>query len=136
MIRTEMYLDVRYYETDQMGIVHHSNYIRYFECGRSDMLKKLGLPIEKIEESGLMLPVVSVESKYKVPARLGDTLRIVTFVDETPRAKIVVNTEIYNQSGQLTCSGKVVLGFIDSQTRRPVRCPAVFSEIFEKHLNN
>ena len=48
MIKTEHYLDVRYYETDQMGIVHHSNYIRYFECGRTDMLKKLGLPIERI----------------------------------------------------------------------------------------
>lgn len=78
MLKSELYLDVRYYETDQMGIVHHSNYVRYFECGRVDMLKKLGLPIEKIESMGVMLPVVSVECRYKLPARLGDTLKVVS----------------------------------------------------------
>ena len=60
MVQTELNIDVRYYETDQMGIVHHSNYIRYFECGRTDMLKQLGLPMEKIEEAGVMMPVVAV----------------------------------------------------------------------------
>lgn len=136
MIQSELFLDVRYYETDQMGIVHHSNYIRYFECGRTDMLKKLGLPIEKIEETGVMLPVVSVECRYKVPARLGDTLRIISVIDRIPQAKLVIHNEIYNPVGQLVCEGDVVLGFIDSDTRRPVRCPKVLTEIFEIHFNN
>ena len=88
MLKNEHFLDVRYYETDQMGIVHHSNYIRYFECGRTAMLKELGLPIEKIEEAGVMLPVVSVECRYKVPARLGDsglsgTLGVVNICQQT-----------------------------------------------------
>ncbi|MBQ2111852.1 MAG: acyl-CoA thioesterase, partial [Bacteroidales bacterium] len=90
MMRSELFLDVRYYETDQMGIVHHSNYIRYFECGRTDMLRKLGLPIEKIEQTGVMLPVVSVGCRYKVPARLGDTLKVVCIIDEVPRARLVI----------------------------------------------
>jgi acyl-CoA thioester hydrolase len=51
MSKFEHYIDVRYYETDQMGIVHHSNYIRYFECGRMAMLKEVGLPMHKIEEA-------------------------------------------------------------------------------------
>jgi acyl-CoA thioester hydrolase len=118
-----------------MGIVHHSNYVRYFECGRVDMLKKLGLPIEKIEEAGVMLPVVSVECRYKVPARLGDTLKVVTLIDEVPRAKLVIRTEIFNPDGLLCCEGKVVLGFINSQTRRPVRCPDELADVFDKHLN-
>ena len=71
MLKSELNLEVRYYETDQMGIVHHSNYIRYFECGRSQMLKELGLPMERIEADGVMTPVVSVECRYKAPARLG-----------------------------------------------------------------
>ena len=128
-------MDVRYYETDQMGIVHHSNYIRYFECGRTDMLRKLGLPIEKIEEAGVMLPVVSVVSRYKVPARLGDTLRVVSVIDKLPMAKLVIRNEIYNPAGLLVCEGEVVLGFIDSANRRPVRCPKALIEIFEKHFN-
>ena len=130
MVKSEHFLDVRYYETDQMGIVHHSNYIRYFECGRTDMLKKLGLPIERIEEAGVMLPVISVECKYKVPAKLGDTLRIVSIIDTPPTAKVVVKTEIYNQNEQLVCTGSVTLGFIDAITRRPVRCPEALAEIF------
>lgn len=135
MMQSELFLDVRYYETDQMGIVHHSNYVRYFECGRTDMLKKLGLPIEKIEDAGVMLPVVSVECRYKVPARLGDTLKIVSIIDRIPMAKFVIRNEIYNQDGLLVCEGSVTLGFIDSQSRRPVRCPVALTAIFEEYIN-
>ena len=132
MMKSEYFLDVRYYETDQMGIVHHSNYIRYFECGRSAMLKECGLPVEKIEEAGIMMPIVSVKCRYKVPARLGDTLRIVSIVDEMPRAKLEIRSEIYNQADQLVCDGSVVLGFINAETRRPVRCPDALLDVFKE----
>ena len=135
MLKSELFLDVRYYETDQMGIVHHSNYIRYFECGRTAMLKELGLPLEKIEESGVMLPVVSVECRYKVPAKLGDTLRVVSIIDEIPRAKLVIRNEIYNPEGHLVCEGSVTLGFINSETRRPIRCPESLTALFNEHMN-
>ena len=134
MIKAELNLDVRYYETDQMGIVHHSNYVRYFECGRVDMLKKLGLPIEKIEEAGVMLPVVSVECRYKTPARLGDTLKVVTWIDEIPRARLTIRNQIFNPDGMLCCEGAVVLGFIDSVSRRPVRCPETLANVFIEHF--
>ena len=130
MVKSEHYLDVRYYETDQMGIVHHSNYIRYFECGRNAMLKEMDMPMEKVEASGVMMAVVAVDAKYKVPAKLGDTLRIVSIIDTPPTAKVVVKTEIYNQNEQLVCTGSVTLGFIDAITRRPVRCPEALAEIF------
>ena len=130
MLKSEHFLDVRYYETDQMGIVHHSNYIRYFECGRNAMLKEMDMPMEKVEASGVMMAVVAVDAKYKVPAKLGDTLRIVSIIDAPPTAKVVVKTEIYNQNGQLVCTGSVTLGFIDAMTRRPVRCPEALAEIF------
>ena len=130
MVKSEHFLDVRYYETDQMGIVHHSNYIRYFECGRNAMLKEMDMPMEKVEASGVMMAVVAVDAKYKVPAKLGDTLRIVSIIDAPPTAKVVVRTEIYNQNEQLVCTGSVTLGFIDAMTRRPVRCPDALAEIF------
>ena len=123
-------MDVRYYETDQMGIVHHSNYIRYFECGRNAMLKEMDMPMEKVEASGVMMAVVAVDAKYKVPAKLGDTLRIVSIIDTPPTAKVVVKTEIYNQNEQLVCTGSVTLGFIDAVTRRPVRCPDSLAQLF------
>jgi acyl-CoA thioester hydrolase len=130
MVKSEHFLDVRYYETDQMGIVHHSNYIRYFECGRNAMLKEMNMPMEKVEASGVMMAVVAVDAKYKVPAKLGDTLRIVSIIDTPPTAKVLVKTEIYNQNEQLVCTGSVTLGFIDAITRRPVRCPEALAEIF------
>ena len=130
MVKSEHFLDVRYYETDQMGIVHHSNYIRYFECGRNAMLKEMDMPMEKVEASGVMMAVVAVDAKYKVPAKLGDTLRIVSIIDTPPTAKVVVKTEIYNQNEQLVCTGSVTLGFIDAVTRRPVRCPEHLAELF------
>ena len=123
-------MDVRYSETDQMGIVHHSNYIRYFECGRNAMLKEMDIPMEKIEAGGVMMAVVAVDAKYKVPARLGDTLRIVSLIDTPPTAKVLVKTEIYNQNDQLVCTGSVTLGFIDAVTRRPVRCPEALAQLF------
>ena len=132
MVKSEHFLDVRYYETDQMGIVHHSNYIRYFECGRNAMLKELDMPMEKIEANGVMMAVVAVDAKYKVPAKLGDTLRVVSIIDTPPTAKVLVKTEIYNQNGQLVCQGSVTLGFIDAMTRRPVRCPESLASIFTR----
>lgn len=134
MMKSELELDIRYYETDQMGIVHHSNYIRFFECGRSDMMQKAGLPIEVIEKAGVMLPVVSVECRYRMPAKMGDRIRIVSMIDRVPMAKLTVRSEIYNQDGALLCDGEVHLGFIDSVTRHPVRCPESLASIIEKNL--
>ena len=135
MGKFEHFLDVRYYETDQMGIVHHSNYIRYFECGRMAMLDEVGLPMNKIEEMGLMMPIISVECRYKYPAKLGDRLKIVTRFDVLPRARFTVFSEVYNQDGQLLVEGSVSMGFIDSATRRPVRCPANLTDLFAQYLN-
>jgi acyl-CoA thioester hydrolase len=133
-MRSELTLDVRYYETDQMGIVHHSNYIRYFECGRVDLFSQLGFPVPAIEAMGVMLPVVSVECRYKTPAKLGDKLRVVSVLESVPMAKMRIKNEIYNQDDVLLVEGAVTLGFIDSETRRPVRCPKVLVEVIEKNL--
>lgn len=134
MIVHETFLDVRYYETDLMGIVHHSNYVRYFECGRIAMLEEIGIPISKIEESGIMLPVVSVECHYKFPTKMGDRLRIVSKVEKMPLAKMVIKNEIYNQDGLLVCDGAVTIGFIHSDSRKPTRAPKIFTDIAEKYF--
>ncbi|MBR5862508.1 MAG: acyl-CoA thioesterase [Bacteroidales bacterium] len=136
MRKFEHFLDVRYYETDQMGIVHHSNYIRYFECGRMAMLEEVGLPMHKIEETGVMLPIISVECRYKWPAKLGDKLKIVSYFEELPRARFKVMSEVYNQDGKLLVDGSVSMGFIDSVTRRPMRCPENLLNIFAEYVKD
>ena len=75
MMYYETSFPVRYYETDQMGIVHHSNYIRYFECARNLMIRDGGYPIEQCEADGVVIPIVSVDCKYKHSAKMGDVVR-------------------------------------------------------------
>jgi acyl-CoA thioester hydrolase, YbgC/YbaW family len=134
MYTSETKLEVRYYETDLMGIVHHSNYIRYFEYGRHIALVNLKLPIQEIERRGIMMPVVNVSCNYKAPARHGDWLRIVSTIKEPPKVKIIVDTVIYNEAGDVVCTGSVTLGFINSETRRPVRVPDFVAEVFAPYF--
>ena len=145
MIQTECTIDVRYYETDLMGIVHHSNYIRYFEYGRIKMLEDIGLPISEIEGKGVLLPVVSTYCVYKTPARMGETLRIVSSVEEMPMAKMKIKTRIFKESsnnpqtlpaeiGALVAEGEVVIGFIKADTRRPCRIPENAAEIMKNYF--
>ncbi|MBR4166762.1 MAG: acyl-CoA thioesterase [Bacteroidales bacterium] len=136
MVYSETSFPVRYYETDQMGIVHHSNYIRYFECARNNMMREFGYPIEKCEEDGVTIPIVSVECRYKYPARMGDDLRVVAMIDEAPLAKLRIRQEVYNQDGILCVEGRVILGFLNKATNRPTRCPARLLEAIEKHMND
>ena len=128
---------VRYYETDQMAVVHHSNYIRYFEIARDEMMVKLGFPIEQCEkELGILVPIVSVECHFHHPAHMGDVLTAVAQFDKVPMAKMVVKQAVYNQDGVLCADGSVVLGFINKETFRPVRCPEPVVKLFEEHLND
>lgn len=124
---------VRYYETDQMGIVHHSNYIRFFENARSQMMVDLGCPVEEFEKKfGVLIPIVSVECRYRHPARMGDVLTATASVVKAPMAKMEVAQTVLNQRGEVCAEGQVVLGFIDSKTFRPVRCPEIIVRMFDK----
>jgi acyl-CoA thioester hydrolase len=128
---------VRYYETDQMAVVHHSNYIRYFEIARDEMMVQLGFPIEKCEsELGVQVPIVSVECHFRYPARMGDVLTATAEVNKVPMAKMVIRQTVVNQDGVLCAEGTVTLGFLDKNTFRPVRCPEPVCELFEHYLNN
>ncbi len=126
---------VRYYETDQMRVVHHSNYIRYFENARNLMMVELGFPIERCEEElGVMIPIVSVECHFKHPARMGDVLTATAEFDKVPMAKMIIRQTVINQNGELCAEGQVVLGFIDAKTFRPTRCPAILCKLIEQKL--
>ena len=127
---------VRYYETDQMAIVHHSNYIRYFECARTEMLIALDYPIEAIEADGVVMPVVSVTCKYKHSAKMGAVLKVVCMIDKVPLAKLPIREEVYNQDGVLCAEGVVTIGFLDKVTGRPVACPPKFTKILEERIND
>ena len=127
---------VRYYETDQMAVVHHSNYIRYFEIARDEMMVQLGFPIEKCEaELGVLVPIVSVECHFRHPARMGDVLTATAEVNKVPMAKMLIKQAVSNQDGVLCAEGTVTLGFLNKETFMPVRCPEPVVKLFEEKLN-
>ena len=121
---------VRYGETDQMGVVHHSNYLRYFEVARLEWLSALGVSYASMEKEGLIMPVIDVKVTYKTPALFDDSLTIYIFLSELPRVKIIFSYKIKNQKDEIVCNGETTLAFLNAKTRKPVRCPEEFGALF------
>jgi acyl-CoA thioester hydrolase len=119
----EIELRVRYGETDQMGVVYHGNYAQYFEVGRVEWLRKFGVSYKQMEESGIMLPVISLSVKYKKSARYDDLIKVKTQLVKTPSATIEFEYEIVNEKKELLATGNTSLVFIDINRNRPTRCP-------------
>ena len=119
----EIELRVRYAETDQMGIVYYGNYAQFFEVGRVEWLRKLGMSYKSMEEQGLMLPVVSLNVRFKKPARYDDLVKVKTRLVKMPSATIEFDYEITNESGEILTLGNTVLLFMDVKKNRPTRCP-------------
>ena len=116
-------LRVRYGETDQMGVVYHGNYAQYFEIARIEWLEQLGFSYKKMEDNGVMLPVISLNTQFKNSAFFDDILTIKTRLLSRPSVKIEFDYELYNNNGKLLTTGNTVLVFLSSKTRRPMKCP-------------
>ena len=125
----EIQIRVRYGETDQMGVVYHGNYALYLEIGRIEWLRKLGISYKKMEESGIMLPVVSMSLNFKKSARYDDLINVKTQLKNPPTAKIEFDYEITSENGQILALANVVLAFIDMKTNRPVRAPQYILDV-------
>ena len=106
-----------------MGVVYHGNYAQFFELGRTEWLRSLGITYKNMEMSGIMLPVISINFNFIKSALYDDILTIDTFLKKKPMVKIEFDYEIKNQNGDLICTGSSVLAFMNSKTMRPTRCP-------------
>ena len=124
----EFTVRVRYAETDQMGVVYHGNYAQYFEMGRVEWLRNLGISYKWMEENGVMLPVVSLEMNYKKPAKYDDLLRVKTLLKSQTSVKIEFDYEIYNEDNQLLTTGYSMLVFVDIKTGKPILPPKYVSD--------
>jgi acyl-CoA thioester hydrolase len=124
----ETFVKVRYAETDQMGVVHHSIYPQYLEIARLNWLDTLGISYKSMEEEGIMLPVFELNLKYHKPVTFDENIRIETRLREEPNVKIIFDYSLYNEQGNLVTTGYTVLVFMDAKTRKPVRCPKYMLE--------
>ena len=119
----ETKIRVRYGETDQMGVVYHGNYAQYCEVGRLEWLRALNISYKKMEEDGVMLPVVSLSIKYKKSACYDDVINVRTQLVKLPTASIEFEYEITNEAGQILAIANTILAFINKSSNRPMRCP-------------
>ena len=136
MIISETEIRVRYVETDQMSYVYYGNYAQYYEIGRVEAFRQLGTSYKLLEDSGIMMPVVSMVINYKRPALYDDILTIKTIIKELPTTRIRFEYEIYNQNNELINTAETILVFVNRTNMKPCRCPQWFLNLFPDFNDN
>ena len=121
---------VQYYETDRMGITHHSNYIRWMEEARIDFLAQIGWDYAKLEEMGIISPVLNVTCDYKVSTTFSDQVKISVKVKEFKGVKLHLEYEMKNQDGKTVCKATSSHAFLNSEGR-PIRMKDEQPELYK-----
>ncbi|HYK75951.1 MAG TPA: thioesterase family protein [Daejeonella sp.] len=112
-------LRVRYAETDQMGYMYYGNYAQFYEVGRVEMLRSLGMTYKSMEESGIMMPVLELKSKYIKPALYDEEITIKVIMSKMPNVRIHFSYELYNEKQELINLGETTLVFVDIKRNKP-----------------
>lgn len=127
---------VRYGETDQMGYVYYGNYAQYFEVGRVEWLRNLGISYKTMEDEGVMLPVIKLQINYLKPAKYDNFLTLKTTLLKKPKVRIEFSYELFNEQQELLVTGNTELVFIDIAKNKPTKTPHKLSEIIDSFLDN
>jgi acyl-CoA thioester hydrolase len=131
----ETKLKVRYVETDQMGIVHHSNYYAWFELGRGEFITKLGMNYRQMEESGILMPIMETYCKYYEGAKYEDDLIIKTYIDEVTPVKVIFNYDVIREKDEkLLAKGRTTQTFINNSFRI-INLKKTHHDLWEKMQN-
>ena len=130
MITSSTDIEVRYAETDMMGIAHHASYLPWLEIARGNLLKERGISYAKLEESGIMLPVVEIKMNYRRPATYDDIVTINSVIKERPFAKIRVDYELQKED-QIIADGYSIHAFMN-QSGQPIKAPRFIKETLAK----
>src|SRR6201986_2516414 len=129
MYTHETKIRVRYAETDQMNVVYHGNYAPYFEVGRVEAMRHLGLRYKDMETAGIIMPVIKWTAKFVRPAHYDDLLTVRTTLKEWPiDHRIEFLQEVYNEQGKLLTTGNVVLYFLKAKTMERTNMPSEMEE--------
>lgn len=135
MFTTETQIRVRYAETDQMGVVYHSNFFPYFEVARAESIRQLGFTYADMEKMGVIMPVIDVHCRYIRPARYDDLLTIKTMLKELPlHHKIEFHHEVYNEKDELLVTGKIILYFMEADGMKRTTMPAGLLEKIQPYF--
>ena len=126
---------VRYADTDQMGFVYYGNYATFYEVGRVEMLRSLGMTYSSMEESGIIMPVLELTSKFIKPALYDEVIRIKTTIQKLPSLRIHFHYELFNEKEELINLGETALVFLDHESKRPCKPPVQLMEMLKPHFD-
>lgn len=136
MIKQITNIRVRYADTDQMRFVYYAKYFEYFEQGRSDLLRTIGMPYPEIERHGILLPVIEAFAKYKRSARYDDLVVVETVLNEMPVARIRLEYKIMLEGEtEPMVEGYTVHSFLNATTGKPTRAPQILLQPLEEAMN-
>ena len=137
MIRHQTQIRIRYADTDQMKMVYYGKYFEYFEEGRSELLRSIGIPYTVIEKQGILIAVVEAYAKYRRSARYDDLLTVETTLAEMPVARIRLQYRIFSEGEkEPIVEGHTVHSFLHAETGKPTRAPAMFLQMLQEAMNN
>ena len=120
---------IHYALTDQMGVVYHGHYAQFYEIGRTEALRSLGITYKSIEELGVIMPVTEIHTKFLRPAKYDDLITVVIIGKDMPQHhKIVFTGEIFNEKNELLNAGTVTLFFMDAKTMKRCDMPDAIKE--------
>lgn len=123
---------IHYALTDQMGVVYHGHYAQFFEIARTESIRSLGFSYKMLEETGIMMPVVDMHTRFLKPVRYDELITVTVMLRELPQQhKVTFYGEIHNEVGELCTAGTVTLYFIDMKTLKKAHMPAAMLEKLE-----
>ena len=125
---------VRYGETDQMGYCYYGNYAQYFEVGRVEALRTIGMSYKDMENEGVMLPVSEFNVKYIRPAYYDDELTITTKIAELRGPRIYFEYEVQNKKNEIIASASTLLVFVSKTNMKPIAPPTTFLNLIESYV--
>jgi len=129
MFRHETQIRVRYAETDQMGYLYYGNYATYYEVGRAEMIRSIGLSYQSMEDDyGILMPVMSLQMRFVRPARYDELITVRTELRKLPQKQIVFHHELFNPKGKLVNGGSVKLCFVEQATNKTVGAPSFLTD--------
>ncbi|KNB60767.1 MULTISPECIES: acyl-CoA thioesterase [Chryseobacterium] len=133
MIHTTHSIRVRYAETDPMKYVYYGNYAAYFELGRVELFRSIGISYDEIEKLGIWLPVSDYNIKYLKPALYDQKLEIHTYVKKIPGVRIEFEYEIYNEEKIKITEASTTLFFLNAETNKVIKCPDFLMKLIEEN---
>ncbi len=127
----------RYSETDQMGYVYHGRFLEYFEAARTEFIREAGFTYQKLEETGVMMPVVSVTINYRKPVFYDELIHVILKIYREPTVKLETHYEVVSaETKELKAEGKVILCFVDAANRKLCHAPESFLKAVREFLDN